>query len=607
MYRTARKWLLLKLSSGTHCNQRCSFCHAADSDVELSTEEAAARVGRAASGHFTGVFYSGGEPTIRKDIHLLVNRAAELGMEVGFITNGRMLAYRKLARMLVRRGLREVHLSLHGGTATVHDAIAGVPGAFDQALQALHNLLDLGVRMNLSFVVSRHNYTDLERYLELVGDLPFERIRLSLAFPKGRALADLDQLPDLVEVTDSLRDMLDRWSHQPAIQLDGFPGCLLPEGMPSADLLSCDIFAMQEVGDDHWHPTDQGISHHTEICRGCAHVICCAGLHDAYLSQRPEPVLRPVTQPVPTSFTFRLGEDVPSQAGGCPLSDDLRRRLHPLRDVVVQRGGVVQRADTDTRDFSLLEIRRTIHEDGQLYLQVGDQQYINDFSRELRLLRRVDSCNACQPGLSCPGVWEPVEDDLFGQRLRFLRNRLAELEGRVLDVGRGEGRFDDILETLDGIEYHALDPDQEAIERAKVVHPSWHLHVGRAEDWAVPEEPFDTILALYSHNHFENPDIAYSKLVSALRPGGTLIICDSAPYALVRDPRVIDAVRAVEDEHPHEHFRNDFSGWVRPELEALGLELVRELPVESGTINEWYLEFRKGLVISDKGLVISEK
>ena len=593
MHHTVRKWLLLKLNAGQHCNQRCSFCHAVGRDLQLTTDEAVRRVERAAEGHFSGVFFSGGEPTIRDDLRLLITESAKLGMESGLITNGRMLAYRKLARDLVRRGLREVHLSLHGGTAAVHDPIVGVDGAFEQALRGLDNLLALSVRVNLNFVVSRHNVCDIDTYLELVGNLPVERIRLSLAFPKGCALDDLEQLPDLIETTEQLTELAARWAGLPSLQFDGFPGCRLPVGIPSADLLTCDIFAMQEVWEEHWHATDQGVSHHTGLCRGCANATRCVGLHDAYLEQRPEPVLAPIFRSVPTSFAFRLEDPVTEVSGRCPMPAGLRDRLHPLRHVVVRSGNALRAAYTDTADFSLLEIRRTIHEDGQLYLQVGEQPFIDDFSRELRLLRRAASCLHCQPGLSCPGIWQPTDEDLFGQRLALLQERLGALEGRVLDVGRGEGRFDDLFATLPNIAYHGLDPDEAAIMRARTDHPNWTLEVGTVEDWTPPPDPFDAILALYSHNHFLDPAAAYAQLVSALRPGGTLIVCDNAPFALVREPALIDVVRAVEHEKTHEHYRNDFSGWVRPELEALGLEVVEELPVASGTISEWYLELRK--------------
>jgi SAM-dependent methyltransferase/pyruvate-formate lyase-activating enzyme len=592
----SRTWLLMKLSTGQFCNEKCVFCHAVEHKGQIRTPEALRRVDQAARGRFSGILFSGGEPTIRKDIAALVSRTAELGMEAGFITNGRMLSYRKYARDLRERGLTECHVSLHGGTPEIHDYMVGVSGAWAQTTAAIRNLLELGVRVNTNFVVCRENMRDLPRYLSLLRKLPLYRLRVSLAFPKGRAKEDLSVLPDLQEVCAFVSEVAAQHGDLPHLHFDGFPGCLMPWSMPSYELLECDIVAMQEVWEpDRWYPCDQGSARHVAACRGCANETLCAGIHDAYLLQTPTSPLRPASRFVSNAFDYRLEAAEPvSPRASCPMPDTLRARLHPLRDVVVRTGDTLRAAHTDTGDFSLLEIRNTVHNRGQLYLQVGEQAFIDDFARELRLLEPSASCATCERALACPGVWAPSPRDVLGDALARLRARLAQLEGDVLDVGRGPGRLDDVFaDRGEGIRYHGFDPDAAAIEEARAAHPEWRLEAHGVEDLDVPDESYDTILVLFAHNHFRHIVPAYRRLVAALRPGGRLIVCDNPPFALVREGHLIDAVRSAEGAHPPDHFHNDYSEWVRPELEALGLVTLEERPVVAGGPNEWYLEFEK--------------
>ena len=588
----------MKLSTGQFCNEQCVFCHATERKGQIKSAEAARRIDQAALGRFTGILFTGGEPTIRKDMARLASRTQALGMEVGFITNGRMLSYKKYALDLVNRGLTECHVSLHGGTPEIHDHMVGVAGAWKQTVTAIRLLLKLGVRVNTNFVTCRDNFRDLPKYLALMRRLPLFRIRISLAFPKGRAREDLSVLGELNEVCDFVSRVAADHADLPNLHYDGFPGCLMPFSMPSYELLECDIMAMQEVWEpDGWFQCDQGSARHIAACRGCANESLCAGVHESYFLQSESNPLRPASRTVSNAFDYRLGDGVGASArASCAMPDELRAAVHPLRDVVVRFGDTLRPATTDTGDFSLLEMRTTVHERGQLYLQIGDQPFIDDFSRELRLLQPTGSCATCERALACPGIWEPVATDLLGEAVARLESRLSRLEGDVLDVGRGSGRFDAVFADLgDSITYRGFDPDASLIDAARVAQPDWQLDVMGVEQLEVPDESFDAIVCLYSHNHFVSLPEAYARLVPALRPGGTLIVCDNAPFALVREPELIDAVRSSEDAHEPDHYHNDYSEWVRPELEALGLECVEERPVVFGGVNEWYLEMRKPL------------
>ncbi|MCK5845788.1 MAG: radical SAM protein, partial [Victivallales bacterium] len=97
---TGRK-ILLRL--GYSCNNECVFCHSRDrrfKNADQGTDLITLRIEAAAEAGVDMVVFSGGEPTIRKDLFELCARAQSVGLEVGLITNGRMLYYKDYAERL---------------------------------------------------------------------------------------------------------------------------------------------------------------------------------------------------------------------------------------------------------------------------------------------------------------------------------------------------------------------------------------------------------------------------------------------------------------------------------------------------------------------------
>ena len=113
---------LVKVGYG--CNNHCTFCHTYDvRDVDAGTEEIDRKIARAAPLGHTMIVISGGEPTMRRELLRWAARSAARGLDFGLVTNGRMLAYPELVDKLMKLRLRYVYLSLHGGTAKVHNSL----------------------------------------------------------------------------------------------------------------------------------------------------------------------------------------------------------------------------------------------------------------------------------------------------------------------------------------------------------------------------------------------------------------------------------------------------------------------------------------------------
>jgi cyclic pyranopterin phosphate synthase len=107
----------LRISITDRCNLRCRYCMPAEGLAwlprdELLTYEEIERVARVCVERFgfTGIRITGGEPTVRAHLPVLVEKLAALGTDLSLTTNGATL--RLLAGDLRAAGLRRVNISL---------------------------------------------------------------------------------------------------------------------------------------------------------------------------------------------------------------------------------------------------------------------------------------------------------------------------------------------------------------------------------------------------------------------------------------------------------------------------------------------------------------
>ncbi len=92
----------------------------------------------------------------------------------------------------------------------------------------------------------------------------------------------------------------------------------------------------------------------------------------------------------------------------------------------------------------------------------------------------------------------------------------------VLDVGSGGGEFIYLLHKL-GHTVHGVEPNQGYAAYARSEY-GLHVHIGFAQDVALPEEHFDLITMWHVLEHTERPDEVLLKLHRRLKPEGMLVI-----------------------------------------------------------------------------------
>lgn len=266
------------------------------------------------------------------------------------------------------------------------------------------------------------------------------------------------------------------------------------------------------------------------------------------------------------------------------------------RVVLVQRDRRFLLCRTATGSFDDAEIRRVVHDLGQLYLDVSGKPAIDDFADDVRQLVITGECRECPLFDGCVTCYRDAVGSFFLEDEAWLRKELAGLNGRVLDVGMGQvpylGSIRD--EVQDGaLEYHGLDPEPGVLEAAGRMGLPLRLHEGLVEDLPENEGPFDHVIALRSLNHFEDVDRALARICTVLKDGGGLLVVESVALPMVRS-REHSATSHEASAGGFQHYRNWDSERVLERIRGrLPLDVVFHRPIGPDTCDQWILKLVK--------------
>lgn len=230
---------------GAVCNNNCIFC------MEEDRAEREATVGAWQKADFLKVIsenrgvreilFTSGEPTLNRDLPDYVRAAATAGYEViGVISNGRLFSYAPFAVGLLRAGLNNIIVSIHGPDAATHDGLTRTRGSFDQTLAGLKNLSDLkaafSFKLQTSTVVTKRNLSKMKDFCDLMAGQAVDAHAFNVMMPDGGGRTHLDRLmPRYTEVAAEFARILPEIDPLVAgrLALVDIPYCTT-EGIPDA-------------------------------------------------------------------------------------------------------------------------------------------------------------------------------------------------------------------------------------------------------------------------------------------------------------------------------------------------------------------------------------
>lgn len=171
------------LAELTHrCPLQCPYCsnplQLERASAELKTEDWLRVLDQAAELGVLQIHFSGGEPTARKDLPQLLERARALGLYSNIITSAVMLDDAMLAR-LQSAGADHIQISFQDVEEAGGDRIGGYRGGHALKLAAAKRVKAAGLPLTLNFVVHRENVDRVPQMIEM--GLAFEAERIEVA------------------------------------------------------------------------------------------------------------------------------------------------------------------------------------------------------------------------------------------------------------------------------------------------------------------------------------------------------------------------------------------------------------------------------------------
>jgi radical SAM protein with 4Fe4S-binding SPASM domain len=312
--------VLAEIALTYRCQNRCAFCYASAPDrgrqvPTMSTAKVKAVMDKIVDqAHVPSLSFTGGEPTLRRDLPELVAHGRSRGLWMNLITNGIRCAKPEFVAALKQAGLDSAQVSLEAGDAATHDLVVGRLGAFERTVRGIRTLREAGIRVHTNTTINRHNRDALHGLIDLVAGLGSEHLSMNMVIRTGDAVgqseigyADIGPLVlDLKKHTED-KGMKFVWYSpvplclfNPAAYGLGSPSCSAADGLlsiaPDGGVLPCSSFEqgvgnlLREDFDAVWNRRSAKYWRNKEFlppgCKACEYAALCCGACPLYWDEQ---------------------------------------------------------------------------------------------------------------------------------------------------------------------------------------------------------------------------------------------------------------------------------------------------------------------------------
>ena len=312
--------VLAEIALTYRCQNRCAFCYASAPDrgrqvPTMPTAEIKAVMDKIIDqAHVPSLSFTGGEPTLRRDLAELVTHGRSRGLWMNLITNGIRCAKPEFVAALKQAGLDSAQVSLEAGDAATHDLVVGRRGAFERTVQGIRNLREAGIRVHTNTTINRHNRDALHGLIDLVADLGSEHLSMNMVIRTGDAVgqpeigyADIGPLVLDLKKRAEDKGMKFVWYSpvplclfNPAAYGLGSPSCSAADGLlsiaPDGGVLPCSSFEqgvgnlLREDFDAVWNRRSARYWRDKEFlppgCKACEYAALCCGACPLYWDEQ---------------------------------------------------------------------------------------------------------------------------------------------------------------------------------------------------------------------------------------------------------------------------------------------------------------------------------
>ncbi|UCF20151.1 MAG: TIGR04053 family radical SAM/SPASM domain-containing protein [Gemmatimonadota bacterium] len=174
------------------CDLECKHCRASAiphrDALELNTEEGRALL-RDVKEMGSMIILTGGDPMKRPDLFELIGYARQIALPLSITPSTTPTLTREAVGKFKELGVAAMGTSLDGPDATVHDTFRGVPGTFQNSMNALSWAREFNIPVQINTTVTSETLPHLAAMYDLLSQdfaPPVRRWSLFLLVPVGR-------------------------------------------------------------------------------------------------------------------------------------------------------------------------------------------------------------------------------------------------------------------------------------------------------------------------------------------------------------------------------------------------------------------------------------
>lgn len=190
----------------THrCPLQCGYCsnpvEMERAGNELTTDEWKKVLTELAEIGVLQVHFSGGEPSVRKDLVELVRHANDLGLYTNLITSAVLITRERLTE-IADAGLAHIQISFQANDPALANRIGGFKNGHAKKLEVAQWSRELGLPLTVNAVMHRQNLHELRDMIALAVQLDADRIEVANVQYYGWALKNRAALMPTIEQID---------------------------------------------------------------------------------------------------------------------------------------------------------------------------------------------------------------------------------------------------------------------------------------------------------------------------------------------------------------------------------------------------------------------
>jgi len=151
-----------------YCNNQCHFCSNPSNGNNISYERWVELMDDFKEKKYSGVIFTGWEPTLSPDLSKWIRYSNDIGMHSRVISNGMKCSDFNYTKQLADAGLELIHFSVYSCYDKVHDFLTDTPWSWEKLIKSITNALQLWIRVQINTVINHYNQEHLDKTVQFL-------------------------------------------------------------------------------------------------------------------------------------------------------------------------------------------------------------------------------------------------------------------------------------------------------------------------------------------------------------------------------------------------------------------------------------------------------